>query len=113
MKFSKQFERLENFIKQGEWVKADLELDLLQPQYLTCSQLSEIDKIYSGYSHGSFGYRMQRYLWGASHFCRYTISVMKRVDFLSLKSNIFFPFMAIMELSIFPLNQPINYDFYY
>lgn len=50
---------------------------------------------------------------GASHFCRYTISVMKRVNFLSLKSNIFFPFMAIMELSIFPLNQPINYDFYY
>jgi hypothetical protein len=63
VKSSKQFERLENFVKQGEWVKADLELDLLQPQYLTCSQLSDIAQIYYNYSDGTFGYRVQRDLW--------------------------------------------------
>lgn len=62
-KSSKQFERLETFVSEKQWIKAELELDLLQPQYLTCSQLSQINQIYFDGSNGKFGYKVQRNLW--------------------------------------------------
>lgn len=63
IKKSTQFENLENLLQQKQWVRADLETDLLKPQYLTCSQLSEINQLWIKYSSGNFGYSVQRKIW--------------------------------------------------
>ena len=54
---------LEKFLENKNWIEADQATNLLQPQSLSCDELSSINKLWLNYSDGNFGYSLQRKIW--------------------------------------------------